>query len=59
MTKPIRIASFAIQPDHPGIDPKLKIKKRKTKKVDRSLFTHDCDARKQYITNIESRLEDD
>lgn len=67
-----RMGSFSIQTDHPGLMKSLK--KRKTSKVDRSPFTKDEDARRQYITgtmdtggkkrskvedNINKRLEND
>lgn len=43
-----RVGMYAIQTDHPGLMPGLK--KRKTTKTDRSMFTNDSDASKQYIT---------
>jgi hypothetical protein len=44
-----RIGSFSVMTDHPGIDPKGNVKKKKTSKVDRSPFVKDEDARKNYI----------
>lgn len=43
------MGSFSILTDHPGIDPKGNIKKKKTTKVNRSPFMNNKDAKKQHI----------
>jgi len=45
-----RVGMYSLKGDHPGIDPKLdKHKKKKTSKVDRSIFSPDKEARTKYI----------
>ena len=46
---------YAIQTDHPGLDPAV-FKKKKMTKGSRSIFMNDEDASKQYITNIEEKI---
>jgi hypothetical protein len=44
-----RVGSFSVMTDHPGIDPKGNVKKKKMNKASRSPFVNDKDAKKNYI----------
>lgn len=48
LEKPLMVGQYAVQTDHPGL--MKHIKKKKVSKVDRSPFTNDEDAKKEYIT---------
>lgn len=50
LEKPLRVGQYAVQTDHPGLI--KSIDKKKTSKVDRSIFTNDEDAEEEYITGI-------